>query len=66
MMDKLKIVFMRMQLGWKSFLRKKEGQSMTEYILVLAVIAIATILTWRLLGNEIMNKINGVIANLKQ
>ena len=38
---------------WQNLLRSKKGQSMTEYVVVLALVAVATIKVTQLFGNSI-------------
>jgi Flp pilus assembly pilin Flp len=42
--------------------RKKNGQAMTEYIIIVAVIALAALTVFGLFGDTIRAKMNGVIA----
>jgi Flp pilus assembly pilin Flp len=43
-------------------LRTKRGQAMTEYIIIVAVIALAALTVFGLFGDTIRGKMNGVIA----
>jgi len=43
-------------------LKKKNGQAMTEYIIIVAVIALAALTVFGLFGDTIRAKMNGVIA----
>ncbi len=53
-----------------NFLRKlqvrftERGQTMTEYALVLAAIAVVAFLTYQKLGNGITNLLNNVVTDL--
>ena len=42
--------------------KRKEGQAMTEYIIITAVIALAALTVFGLFGDTIRAKMNGVIA----
>ena len=42
--------------------KRKEGQAMTEYIIITAVIALAALTVFGLFGDVIRAKMNGVIA----
>ncbi len=46
----------------KKFLKSKYAQAMTEYIIIVAVIALAAIAVFGLFGDTIRAKMNGVIA----
>ncbi|MGH7864062.1 MAG: hypothetical protein ACREQB_03670, partial [Candidatus Binataceae bacterium] len=49
----------------KFYLRKAtKGQTMTEYALILAAIAVAAFVTYQSLGTEITNLLNDIIADL--
>ena len=43
-------------------LKKKLGQTMTEYIIIVAVVALAALTVFGLFGDTIRAKMNGVIA----
>ena len=44
--------------------RKKSGQSLVEYALILALIAVVAILVLQGLGNKVNNTLSSVNANL--
>lgn len=44
--------------------RELEGQSMTEYALILAAIAVAAFSTYAALGNRLVNLVSTVTTNL--
>ena len=43
-------------------LKNKRGQAMTEYIIIVAVVALAALTVFGLFGDTIRAKMNGVIA----
>jgi Flp pilus assembly pilin Flp len=45
-------------------LRGERGQTMTEYALILALVAVAAVATYALLGNSIINVITSVTTAL--
>ncbi|MDX6465467.1 MAG: Flp/Fap pilin component [Gaiellaceae bacterium] len=49
----------------KTNLKKEEGQTMAEYGLILAVIAIVVVVTMAALGTQLKAEIQKVIDNLK-
>ncbi len=50
----------------KKLYQDEEGQGMTEYIIIVAVVAVACILTWRIFGDKIKNLITGTSAKIDQ
>ena len=48
---------------WRK-LREKEGQSLVEYALILALVAIVVIAALTTLGEEVSNKMNDVSGTL--
>lgn len=42
--------------------KRKSGQAMTEYIIIVAVIALAALTVFGLFGDTIRGKMNGIIA----
>lgn len=55
----------RKQSIWKKLLRSKTGQSMTEYVVVLALVAVATIKVTQLFGNSIKIAYGRVVSALQ-
>lgn len=61
----------KLYVKWRNFRAKlnekqsQRGQSMTEYTLILALVAVATIVTWQLFGPEIKNMLTTVINALR-
>ncbi len=49
----------------KTNLRKDEGQTMAEYGLILAVVAVVVVATLIILGTSLQGEIQKVINNLK-
>ena len=45
-----------------NLLKTKRGQAMTEYIIIVAVVALAALTVFGLFGDTIRAKMNGVIA----
>jgi len=52
-----------MRTLWRK-LREKEGQSLVEYALILALVAIVVIAALTTLGEEVSNKMNDVSGTL--
>lgn len=50
----------------KGLLRKEDGQSMVEYALILAVIAVIAIASFKLLGSNVNSMASNAAANLTQ
>lgn len=48
----------------KSFFRKEEGQTLSEYALILVLVAIAVIIVLGLLGDQLVAVFNRIIAAL--
>jgi Flp pilus assembly pilin Flp len=45
-------------------IRRKEGQAMVEYIIIVAVVAIAALVIFGLFGDVIREKMSGAISTL--
>jgi Flp pilus assembly pilin Flp len=45
-------------------IRRRDGQSMTEYALIMAAIAVAAYVAYTALGTSIVNEISSVTQNL--
>jgi Flp pilus assembly pilin Flp len=43
-------------------MKKKSGQAMTEYIIIVSVVALAALTVFGLFGDTIRAKMNGIIA----
>jgi len=48
----------------KTKLHRKEGQAMVEYIIIVAVVAIAALVIFGLFGDTIQTKLGGAIKEL--
>lgn len=46
--------------------RDEEGQGMTEYILIVLLIAIAVVVFWRAFGDRIVEMIRGATKELEE
>lgn len=46
-----------MEKSLKEFLWEEEGQGMTEYILIVVLIAVAGILVWKAFGDRIVDMV---------
>ena len=49
---------------FRSIFRKEEGQTLSEYALILILIAVVAIVAVTLLGNQIVNVLNQIAAAL--
>lgn len=49
----------------KGLLKKEEGQGMVEYALILAVIAVIALVSYKVLGNNVNNVASNVATNVK-
>ena len=49
---------------FRKFFRKEEGQTLSEYSLILILIAVVCIVAVTLLGNQIVNVLNQIAAAL--
>ncbi len=63
-MKKMELVTKMFVRGRESVVRNLRGQTMTEYALILAAIAVAVYGTYKLLGNSIGSLANGVDSAL--
>ncbi len=48
----------------KAKLKRKEGQAMVEYIIIVAVVAVAALVIFGLFGDTIQKKLGGAIQEL--
>jgi Flp pilus assembly pilin Flp len=48
----------------KSSLKRKEGQAMVEYIIIVAVVAIAALVLFGMFGDTIKKKLGGAVDEL--
>lgn len=48
----------------KAKLKRKEGQAMVEYIIIVAVVAVAALVVFGLFGDTIRQKMSGAISTL--
>lgn len=53
-----------MKSFFKTWSQDQSGQALTEYALILAVIAIAVVAVMTLLGDQIADVFNGIIESL--
>lgn len=51
-------------MGWLHFARRSRGQTMTEYALILAAVAIVVFVTYQMLGQSIASAVRKVDALL--
>jgi Flp pilus assembly pilin Flp len=49
----------------KNRLKRKEGQAMVEYIIIVAVVAIAALVIFGLFGDTIQKKLGGAVNELE-
>ena len=49
----------------KKVLKRKEGQAMVEYIIIVVVVAIAALVIFGMFGDTIQKKMGGVIDELE-
>jgi Flp pilus assembly pilin Flp len=49
----------------KTNLKRKEGQAMVEYIIIVAVVAIAALVIFGLFGDTIQKKLGGAVNELE-
>jgi len=49
----------------KSKLKRKQGQAMVEYIIIVAVVAIAALVIFGLFGDTIQKKLGGAVDELE-
>lgn len=45
-------------------MKRKQGQAMVEYIIIVAVVAIAALVVFGIFGDTIREKMSGAISNL--
>jgi Flp pilus assembly pilin Flp len=50
----------------QAFARRQEGQTMSEYTVVLATITLAVVATIELLSNAIVSEFSGVVTTIKE
>ena len=48
----------------KASLKRKQGQAMVEYIIIVAVVAVAALVVFGLFGDTIRQKMSGAISTL--
>jgi Flp pilus assembly pilin Flp len=49
---------------WVKALERQRGQTMTEYVLIIAAVALVALVAYKALGNAITNEISNVTSNL--
>jgi Flp pilus assembly pilin Flp len=49
---------------WSNYFRLQPGQTMAEYGLIVALVAVVAIAAWTLLGSDISNIISSIAGNL--
>jgi Flp pilus assembly pilin Flp len=49
---------------WVKALERERGQTMTEYVLIIAAVALVALVAYKALGNAITNEISNVTSNL--
>ena len=50
----------------KKFVKEESGQSMIEYVIIMALLVVAAIVALTALGNALKNKFNGVTEALNE
>jgi pilus assembly protein Flp/PilA len=56
--------FLRILVSVQTFIRRSEGQAMTEYALIIAVIAVIVISAFIMLGDKISNTISNIANSI--
>jgi Flp pilus assembly pilin Flp len=63
--EKSGIPEMKRRMNMKSRMKRKEGQAMVEYIIIVAVVAIAALVIFGLFGDTIQKKLGGAVDELE-
>jgi Flp pilus assembly pilin Flp len=56
---------MKRRTGMRKSMKRKEGQAMVEYIIIVAVVAIAALVIFGLFGDTIQKKLGGAVDELE-
>ena len=63
-MEKLKLFPIRISLAARSLRDREDGQAMVEYVLILALVAVAVVGVLQALGSTVTNVFNSVNGSL--
>jgi Flp pilus assembly pilin Flp len=54
----------RVRFWWERFHRRREGQALVEYVLIIALVVVAAVTVLKLVGTNIATTLNNIAQNL--